>query len=90
VAWLALRDRRSNQIRRNASQTVHVPEWRRFISVNPEDSPAVYAVTTTKGNQATIMVSLRSTDPGMVFVEVRVEHHVEGSGHRVSRHRDRG
>jgi hypothetical protein len=25
-------------IRRNASQTVHVPEWRRFISVNPEDS----------------------------------------------------
>jgi hypothetical protein len=34
-------------IRRNASQTVHVPEWRRFISVNPEDSPAVYAVTTT-------------------------------------------
>src|SRR5215472_11053211 len=34
-------------IRRNASQTVHVPEWRRFISVNPEDSPAVYAVITT-------------------------------------------
>ena len=56
-------------IRRNASQTVHVPEWRRFISVNPEDSPAVYAVTATKGNQVTIMVSLRSTDPGLTFVE---------------------
>jgi len=64
-------------IRRNASQTVNVPEWRRFVSINPEDSPAVYAVAATKGNQVTIMVSLRSTDPGMGFVEVRVEHHVK-------------
>jgi len=31
-------------IRRNATQVVRVPEWRRFISVNPEDSPAAYAV----------------------------------------------
>jgi len=64
-------------IRRNANQTVHVPEWRRFISVNPEDSPAVYAIAATKGNPVTILVSLRSTDPGMAFVEVRVEHHVK-------------
>jgi len=26
-------------IRRNVTQFVHVPEWRRLISVNPEDSP---------------------------------------------------
>jgi hypothetical protein len=63
-------------IRRNASQTVHIPEWRRFISVNPEDSPAAYALDPTKGNPLTILVSLRSTDPGLAFVEVRVERHV--------------
>ena len=34
--------------RRNATQFVNVPEWRRFISVNPEDSPAAYAVVPTQ------------------------------------------
>jgi len=64
-------------IRRNANQTVHIPEWRRFISVNPEDSPAAYALGPTKGNPLTILVSLRSIDPGLAFVEVRVERHVD-------------
>src|SRR5437763_17031640 len=58
-------------IRRNASQTVHIPEWRRFISVNPEDSPAAYALGPTGGNPLTIIVWLRSTDPSLAFVEVR-------------------
>src|SRR3981189_2935880 len=63
-------------IRRNAIQPVHIPEWRRFISVNPEDSPAAYAIGPTHGNPITILVSLSSTDPAIAFVEVRVEHHV--------------
>src|SRR5438270_8570276 len=64
-------------ILKNANQTVHVPEWRRCISVNPEDSPAVYAIAATNGNPVIILASFRSTDPGMAFVEVRVEDHVK-------------
>lgn len=64
-------------IRRNATAFVHVPEWRRFISVNPEDSPAAYAVAPTQGNVITIEVSLLTDDPGLAFLEVRVEHHVK-------------
>ena len=64
-------------IRRNATATVVIPEWRRFISVNPEDSPAAYAIAPTRGNDISILVSLSSTDPGMAFIEVRVEHHVK-------------
>jgi hypothetical protein len=63
-------------LRRNVSQAVNRPEWRRFISVNPEDSPAAYAIDATKGNAVTIHVVLHSTDPETAFVEVRVEHHV--------------
>jgi hypothetical protein len=64
-------------IRRNAGATVAIPEWRRFISVNPEDSPAAYAIAPTKQNDIAILVSLSSTDPGIAFIEVRVEHHVK-------------
>jgi hypothetical protein len=64
-------------IRRNATQFVHVPEWRRFISVNPEDSPAAYAVTPTQGHIITIEVSLITDDPSAAFIEVRVEDHVK-------------
>ena len=60
-------------IRRNATQTVHIPEWRRVISVNPEDSPAAYATGATHGNPITILVSLSSTDPAIAFIEVRVD-----------------
>ena len=63
-------------VRKDTGATVTIPEWRRFISVNPEDSPAAYAIAPTKGNAVTILVSLSSTDPGVSFVEVRVEHHV--------------
>lgn len=64
-------------IRRNAAQMVHVPEWRRFISVNPEDSPAAYAVAPTKGNHITIEASLTTNNPELAFVEVRVENQVK-------------
>ena len=64
-------------IRRNAMQSVHVPEWRQFISVNPEDSPAAYAIAPTQGRTITILVSLSCTDPTLAFVEVRARNAVK-------------
>jgi len=64
-------------VRKNATQFVHVPEWRRFISVNPEDSPAAYAIGPTRGRTITIEVALLSDDPGIAFIEARVENHVK-------------
>jgi len=63
-------------LRQNAARFITVPEWRRFISVNAEDSRAAYAIGPTHGNTITIEANLSSTDPSMAFVEVRVEHHV--------------
>jgi hypothetical protein len=45
-------------IPRNATHFISVPEWRRFICVNPEDSAAAYAVVPTQGKPITIEVSL--------------------------------
>lgn len=64
-------------IRENATQFTSIPEWRRFVCVNPEDSRAAYAVAPTQGKPITIEVSLNSTDPAAAFVEVRVERHVK-------------
>src|SRR5207249_1224 len=64
-------------VRRNGTQFTSVPEWRRFISVNPEDSRAVYAVAPASGNTVTIAVSLSSTYAGSAFLEVRVRGHVK-------------
>ncbi|MBI1787477.1 MAG: hypothetical protein HYR60_07995 [Acidobacteria bacterium] len=64
-------------IRKNAAQFISVPEWRRFLSVNPEDSRAAYAVAPTQGKTIAIQVSLSANDAGLGFVEVRVEHHVK-------------
>ena len=63
-------------IRKDLTQFISVPEWRRFICVNPEDSRAAYAVRPTHNKSITIEVSLSSTDPRIAFVEVRVEHQV--------------
>jgi hypothetical protein len=63
-------------IRRNATQTVVLPEWRRFACVNPEDSPAAYSVMSTKGNAITIQASFRCSDPAIHSAELRVPHHV--------------
>lgn len=45
-------------IRRNASDSVAVPEWQRGLSINPEDSPAAYAIAETHGNTLTIQAQL--------------------------------
>jgi hypothetical protein len=64
-------------IRKNAAQFITVPEWRRFISVNPEDSRAAYAAAKTAGKTITIQVSLSSTNLALASAEVRVKHHVK-------------
>jgi hypothetical protein len=58
-------------IRRNASQTVNVPEWVDGVSVNPEDSPAAYSIADTNGNTITIQARLRSTNPEIRRIQVR-------------------
>ena len=64
-------------IRRNASNFISVPEWRRFICVNPEDSRVAYAILPTKGKTVRIEVSLISKDPSLTHVEVRAREHVK-------------
>jgi hypothetical protein len=58
-------------IRRNASEFVDVPEWEAGKSVNPEDSPAAYALARVKGNTVTIQARFRRLDPELSAVEVR-------------------
>jgi hypothetical protein len=58
-------------IRKNASTWVNVPEWQRGISVNPEDSPAAYAIAPTTGNTLHVQVSLSCTDPNVSSASVR-------------------
>lgn len=59
-------------IRRNASQFVHVPEWRAGVSVTPEDSPAAYAIQETRGRTLTIQARFRWNGPEPArTVEVR-------------------
>lgn len=63
-------------LRRNATQWVTVPEWRRGISVTPEDSPAAYARAQVAGHTVTIKASLSCTDPSITTVEVRAKDNV--------------
>lgn len=44
-------------IRKNACEYIELPEWRRGVSTKPEDSPAAYARSETKGNTLTIKVN---------------------------------
>src|SRR5215831_5045901 len=64
-------------IRRNATQTVVLPEYRRFACLNPEDSPAAYSVASTKGSKITVKVTLSCTDPAVTSAEIRVDDHVK-------------
>src|SRR5579872_548387 len=64
-------------IRENATRMIAVPEWRRFVCVNPQDSRAAYAVGPAHGNPISIQVSMSSTDPSVAFIEVRVKDHVK-------------
>ena len=63
-------------IRRDASASVTLPEWRRYACVSPEDSPAAYSVASTRNNPLTIWVTLSCTDPAVHQAEIRVPGHV--------------
>jgi len=58
-------------IRKNETEFVTVPEWRRGISINPEDSPAAYAICETRGNTITIQAKFKCTDVSIQSIEVR-------------------
>jgi hypothetical protein len=58
-------------IRRNETEPVHVPEWRRGISVKPEDSPAAYARDEIAQNTITIKAKFTCSDTAVTSVWVR-------------------
>lgn len=58
-------------LRKNASTWLAVPEWRRGVSVLPEDSTAAYAVGQVGSNAVTIRASLSCTDPAINTAWVR-------------------
>lgn len=58
-------------LRKNATEFVTVPEWRRGFSTRPEDSPAAYAIRETRGQRLTVRVRLATTDPRIRRIEVR-------------------
>jgi hypothetical protein len=57
-------------IRRNREQVVPIPEWRRGVSVNHEDSPAAYAIRETTG-KITVKARFKRTGGPAGDVEVR-------------------
>lgn len=58
-------------LRRNGTQSVAVPEWRRGVSVNPEDAPAAYAMRETRNRTLTIQAQFSRSDPSLHTIEVR-------------------
>lgn len=58
-------------IRRSEKSFVNVPEWQSGVSVNPEDSPAAYALCETRGNTLTIQAKFGCTDLKVDAIEVR-------------------
>lgn len=58
-------------IRRNATDWVTVPEYRRGVCVNPEDSPAAYAVGQVANHSVTIKAAFSCSDPSVTSVEIR-------------------
>jgi hypothetical protein len=58
-------------IRKNEREFVEVPEWRRGLTFNPEDSPAAYSLLDTRGNTLTIQASFSCDDRRPRTIEVR-------------------
>ena len=58
-------------LRKNFTQFVNVPEWQRGVSVNPEDSPAAYALAQVQGNTVTIQAKFKRLSAALQTVEVR-------------------
>lgn len=58
-------------IRRDKAAFVDVPEWRRGVSVNPEDSPAAYSIQDAGRNQLTIQAQFSVTRDSPRSLEIR-------------------
>lgn len=58
-------------IRRNSKEFVPVPEWRRGVSVEPDDSPSAYAARETSGKTVTIQAKFSRDDNSVDSMEVR-------------------
>lgn len=64
-------------IRKNEKELIVAPEWRRGISVNPEDSPAAYSLFDTRGNRLTIQASFSCEYRQVESVDIRaVDGHI--------------
>lgn len=64
-------------IRKNEKEFIEAPEWRRGISVNPEDSPAAYSLFDTRGNRLTIQASFSCEYRQVESVDIRaVDGHI--------------
>ena len=58
-------------MRKNATDWIAVPEWRRGVSLLPEDSTAAYAVKQVGSNIVTLRVSLSCSDAAIHTAWVR-------------------
>lgn len=59
-------------LRRNARELVELPEWRRAVTVAPEDSPVAYDLDDQRGRRAPIiMARFRRQQPGITTAQVR-------------------
>jgi hypothetical protein len=58
-------------VRRNKTTFVAVPEWRRGVSVLPQDSVAAYSLVDTRGHTLTIQARFSCPHPGRGTFEVR-------------------
>ncbi|MDQ1728928.1 MAG: hypothetical protein QOD33_1053, partial [Pyrinomonadaceae bacterium] len=60
-------------IRRNETEVVNVPEWRRGVSMKPEDSPAAYARDELQGRTPRIRAkfSFLGFDPAIQTIRIR-------------------
>jgi hypothetical protein len=58
-------------IRKNEKQLVNIPEWRRGITINPEESPAAYSLFDTRGNEITIRAKFKLAGSTRQPVEIR-------------------
>jgi len=58
-------------IRRNETEFVERPEWRRGVSIRPVDSPTAYAIRETRGKTITIKAQFSSTEAAGKTLQVR-------------------
>src|SRR5215211_2663739 len=58
-------------IRKDRQEFVKVPEWRRGVTFNPEDSPAAYALSETREHTLTIEVNVSCDDSNLKKVSIK-------------------